>query len=282
MTERWFSETLFPDFRQVYQVSKILYEDKTEFQDVMIFETPRFGRVLALDGIIQTTELDEFCYHEMIAHVPLFAHGDVRKVLIIGGGDGGALEEVLKHPVETVAMVELDDTVVRLCREYLPGICGDAFEDGRLDLRFMDGTRFVKDTDEKFDVVIVDSTDPVGPGKALFGQEFYADCASCLSAAGILVTQSGVTFMQEAAAAETYRRMKSLFADAGLYITQVPSYGAGYMTFGWGCASEGPRRTPLADIKRRFAALKLELGYYSPEVHVASFALPTYIAALKT
>ena len=105
MTERWFSEPLFPDFRQVYQVSKILYEDKTEFQDVMIFETPRFGRVLALDGIIQTTELDEFCYHEMIAHVPLFAHGEVRKVLIIGGGDGGALEEVLKHPVETVAMV---------------------------------------------------------------------------------------------------------------------------------------------------------------------------------
>ena len=282
MTENWFSETLYPDFRQVYQVDKIVYKGRSEFQDILVFETPRFGRVLALDGIIQTTEKDEFCYHEMIAHVPLFAHGAARDVLIVGGGDGGALEEVLKHPVESVTMVELDDTVMKISREFLPGICRDAFEDQRLELHFMDGTRFVKETARKFDVIIVDSTDPVGPGAVLFSAEFYADCAACLGEAGILVTQSGVTFMQNEEAAGTYRRMKSLFTDAGLYITQVPSYGAGYMTFGWGCHSPAPRRTAASDIARRFAALDLELHYYSPRVHVASFALPTYIEALKS
>jgi spermidine synthase len=281
VTESWFSETLYPDFRQVYRVDKIVFKARSEFQDILVFETPRFGRVLALDGIIQTTEKDEFCYHEMIAHVPLFAHGAVRNVLIIGGGDGGALEEVLKHPVKTVTMVELDDTVMKISREYLPAICRDAFDDPRLDLKFMDGTRFVKETDEKFDVIMVDSTDPVGPGKVLFTGEFYTDCAACLNEAGILVTQSGVTFMQNEEAAETYQRMKSSFTDAGLYITQVPSYGAGYMTFGWGCHSLAPRRTPAADIERRFATLDLELRYYSPRVHAASFALPTYIEALK-
>ena len=281
MNEAWFTETLYPDFQQRLQISKILFETRTQFQHLMIFENPRFGRVMALDGIVQTTEGDEFCYHEMLAHVPILAHGAVRRVAIIGGGDGGALEEVLKHEVERAILVEIDVGVVEICREFLPSISGTAFDDPRHELIIADGIQFMKETDETFDVIIVDSTDPDGPSVPLFSQAFYGDCCDRLSERGILVTQSGVTFMQEHEARETHSRMSPLFADATLYLTQVPTYGAGYMTLGWGCRDVEPRRTTLEEIDRRFAATAIETRYYSPAVHVASFALPNYIEALK-
>ena len=283
MTADWFTETLYPDFQQRLQVSKVLYEAKTDFQELVIFENPRFGRVLALDGVVQTTEHDEFCYHEMLAHVPILAHGDARQIAIIGGGDGGALEEVLKHPtVERATMVEIDPGVVDLSRKFLPSICRDAFDDPRTNLVFADGTRFVKETDQIFDVIIVDSTDPIGASVPLFSQEFYADCRDRLSERGVLITQSGVTFMQEHEARDTHARMNPLFADATLYLTQVPTYGAGYMTLGWGCRSEEPRGTPIEVIERRYREAAIETRYYSPSVHVASFALPGYIDRLKS
>lgn len=283
MNGDWFTETLYPDFQQRLQVSKVLYEAKTDIQDLVIFENPRFGRVLALDGVVQTTEHDEFCYHEMLAHVPILAHGDARSVAIIGGGDGGALEEVLKHPtVETATMVEIDPGVVELSRKYLPSICGDAFDDPRTNLIFADGIRFIKETDQIFDVIIVDSTDPIGPSVPLFSQEFYADCRVRLSERGVLVTQSGVTFMQEHEARDTHERMSPLFADATLYLTQVPTYGAGYMTLGWGSRSEAPRKTPVGTIEKRYRDAAIDTRYYSPSVHVASFALPGYIERLKS
>lgn len=282
MNDDWFTETLYPDFQQRLSISKILLRRKTEFQDLVIFENPRFGRVLALDGVVQTTERDEFCYHEMLAHVPILAHGVARHVCIIGGGDGGALEEVLKHAsVQKATMVEIDPGVVELSREFLPSICKGAFDDPRANLVFADGLKFMKETDEVFDVIIVDSTDPMGPSVPLFSQEFYADCRDRLSENGILVTQSGVTFMQEHEARDTHARMDPLFADATLYLTQVPTYGAGYMTLGWGCRGEAPRQTPLAVVEERFRAADIETQYYSPETHVASFALPAYIARLK-
>jgi spermidine synthase len=280
VSDRWFSETLHPNFRQSLQIEEILFEGRTAFQDAVIFHNSRFGRVLTLDGVVQTTEGDEFCYHEMIAHVPIVAHGAAGHVLIIGGGDGGALREVLKHPVEAAVMIELDETVVNICREFMPSLSDGAFDNPRADVRFMDGIKFVSETDEKFDVIIVDSTDPIGPGEVLFTQEFYADCARCLTERGVLVTQSGVTFMQDEEAANTYQRMKPLFADASLYLTQVPTYAAGFMTFGWGCHSAELRQTDLAEITSRVAKLDLATRYYTPETHVASFALPGYIAAL--
>lgn len=282
MNDDWFTETLYPDFQQRLSISKILLRRKTEFQDLVIFENPRFGRVLALDGVVQTTERDEFCYHEMLAHVPILAHGAAKHVCIIGGGDGGALEEVLKHAsVEKATMVEIDPGVVELSREYLPSICKDAFDDPRTDLVFADGLKFMKETGAVFDVIIVDSTDPMGPSLPLFSQEFYADCRDHLSKDGILVTQSGVTFMQEHEARDTHTRMDPLFADTTLYLTQVPTYGAGYMTLGWGCRGEGPRQTPLVVVEERFGAANIDTQYYTPEIHVASFALPNYIARLK-
>ena len=277
MSDRWFSEKLYPDFHQSLQVDEILFEGRTAFQDAVIFRNSRFGRVLTLDGVVQTTEADEFCYHEMIAHVPIVAHGAAKHALIIGGGDGGVLREVLRHPVDQAVMIELDQTVVNICREFMPSLSAGAFDNPRSDVRFMDGIKFVAETDEKFDVIIVDSTDPIGPGEVLFTQEFYADCARCLTERGILVTQSGVTFMQDEEATQTYRCLKPLFSDASLYLTQVPTYAAGFMTFGWGCLSTEPRRTDVAEITRRVAKLDLGARYYTPEIHVASFALPGYI-----
>jgi spermidine synthase len=283
VTGDWFAETLYPEFQQRLRITRILHESRTRFQDVMVFENPRFGRVLTLDGIVQTTEHDEFAYHEMMAHVPVIAHGEVRRVAIIGGGDGGTLEEVLKHAgIERAVMIEIDGEVVEICRQYLPDIAGDAFDDPRTELIIDDGVKFMRETEEVFDVIIIDSTDPTGPSIPLFGSEFYGDCASHLSDNGIIVTQSGVTFMQGDEARNTHARMKPIFADATLYVTQVPTYGAGYMTLGWGCRSMAPRRTPAATIEQRFAVAGLETRYYSPAIHQACFALPAYIEALKT
>jgi spermidine synthase len=217
----------------------------------------------------------------MIAHVPIVAHGEAGRVLIIGGGDGGSLREVLKHPIDQAVMIELDESVVNICREFLPSLSAGAFDNPRGDIRFMDGIKFVAETDEKFDVIIVDSTDPIGPGEVLFTQEFYADCAKCLTERGVLVTQSGVTFMQDEEARQTHRRMKRLFADASLYLTQVPTYAAGFMTFGWGCHSTNPRQTNLAEVTSRIAKLDLGARYYNAAIHVASFALPGYIENLR-
>ena len=281
MSGDWFSETLYPEFQQSLTIDDVLFEGCTAFQDAVIFRNSRFGRVLTLDGVVQTTERDEFCYHEMMAHVPMIAHGAVEKVLIIGGGDGGVLRETLKHPTVQTTMIELDETVVEICREHMPSLSDGAFDNDRADVRFMDGIKFVKETDEKFDVIIVDSTDPIGPGKVLFTDDFYSDCARCLIEPGILVTQSGVTFMQDEEARATYQRMTSQFADSSLYITQVPTYAAGFMTFGWGSHSTEPRQTPLNEIERRLAPLDLKTKYYTSAMHVASFALPGYIEALK-
>jgi spermidine synthase len=276
----WFEETLYPQFRQSLKIDKLLYEDRSEFQHITVFENGLFGRVLTLDGVVQTTEKDEFCYHEMIVHVPMVAHGAAKNVLIIGGGDGGALREVLKHPVEQATMVELDDCVVKLCAEHMPSLSDGAFENPRAELIFADGIDFARTTDRKFDIIIVDSTDPIGPGEVLFTKEFYADCARMLTERGILVTQSGVTFMQQDEAQSTYSRMDGLFADASLYVAQVPTYAAGFMTLGWGCHSPEPRATAPAEIAHRIEVLELETRYYNAAIHCAAFALPSYIRDL--
>lgn len=169
----WFEEKLYDNWRQAFRISRTLFHEKTEFQDLIIFETPEIGRVLALDGVIQVTEGDEFVYHEMMAHVPVMAHGQARNVCIIGGGDGGVLREVLKHPgVEKAVMVEIDRSVIDLCSKYLPGISAGAFDNPRAEVIITDGIRFMAETDRKFDVIIVDSTDPIGPGEVLFSEAF--------------------------------------------------------------------------------------------------------------
>lgn len=276
-----FFEALHKGYAQSFEVDRVLYRDKTEHQDLIIFETPTFGRVMALDDIVQVTTRDEFIYHEMMTHVPIFAKGDVSDVLIIGGGDGGILREVLRHKsVERATMVEIDRTVVDLAQEHFPDISAGAFEDARAELIIADGVKFVAETDRRFDVVIVDSTDPMGPGEVLFTESFYADCHRVLKAGGVLVTQNGVPFFQGDEVTNTYRRMGKSFKDNGFYTAVVPTYIGGFMTLGWGTDDASLRDVAVETLRQRFAAAAIETRYYSPEMHKASFALPPFITDL--
>jgi spermidine synthase len=280
VSEGWFEEKLFPHVRQTFEITRILVRERTEHQDLVIFETPTYGRVLALDDIVQVTEKDEFVYHEMMTHVPMLAHGRARKVLIIGGGDGGILREALKHRVTQVTMVEIDRGVVDLCTKHMPSIGAKAFKDRRANLVIDDGARFVAETRDRFDVIIVDSTDPMGPGEVLFTDAFYRNCRRCLTEGGILVNQNGVPFMQPGEVTMTYRRRRKVFADAGFYIAAVPSYYGGFMTLGWASNDKKARDVPLATLARRFAAARLKTKYYTPAIHRAAFALPAFVSAL--
>ncbi len=257
----------------------MLYEGETAFQKIQIFENAALGRVLALDGIVQTTEADEFMYHEMLAHVPLFGYGTARRVLIIGGGDGGLLEEVLKHPIENVWMIEIDGEVVELCRKHLSSIFGAAFEDLRAELVIANGADYLAASDETFDLILVDSTDPVGPEKVLFELPFYESCRAHLGADGVLVTQNGVPFFQGDELSVTAANLNAVFARSGFYVVPVPTYPGGVMTLGWASAGTDLAQ-PDADLEARYEGAALETRDYTPAVHRAAFALPEYVADL--
>ena len=256
-------------------------ERTTDHQKLLIFENPRFGRVMVLDGVVQTTEGDEFIYHEMLAHVPLFAHGFARRVLVIGGGDGGMLREVLRHrEVERAVQVEVDAAVIDTCREHLPHHSAGAFEDLRAEIVIADGARYVAESNECFDVVICDSTDPEGPGTVLFSPAFYAACRRRLAPGGVLVTQNGVAFFQPEVARGTARAFAGTFRDWHFFSAAVPAYVGGIMLFGWASDDATLRAVPLVTLEQRFAAADLPTRYYNPEVHIASFALPQYVREL--
>ncbi len=274
----WSEELLHRDFRIKLKIDRVLYDSETEHQRLMLFENATFGRVLTLDSIIQTTEADEFIYHEMLAHVPVLAHGAAKRVLIIGGGDGGMAEEVLKHrSVERVTMVEIDADVVAFSRKHLPSICRGAFDDPRLDLVIADGAKYAAETDDRFDVAIIDSTDPVGPGEALFSERFYGDVKRCLDPGGIIATQNGVPFLQPDELRDTVAAFRKMFRDASCYLATVPTYTGGPMAFGWGTDDPALRQIPVRELQRRFDAAGIDTRYYSPAVHVGAFALPPYI-----
>jgi spermidine synthase len=273
-----FTETMPEGYGQSFHMDKLLYETKTDHQHLMIFQNAVFGRVMVLDGIVQTTEKDEFIYHEMMAHVPILAHGHARRVLIVGGGDGGLLREVIRHrQVTHVTQVEIDAQVIDLCRRYLPNHSQGAFDDPRVEIVIDDGLGFVRQTDARFDVILSDSTDPVGPGQALFQEVFYAACRRCLTPGGILVTQNGVPFLQLDEVESTARRISRVFADWHFFSAAIPAYTGGIMTFAWGTDDKTLRHTDIEVLRTRFAAAGIQPGYYTPEIHAAAFALPQYI-----
>ncbi len=273
----WFEEKLYASVRQTYKITRILYREKTAHQDLIIFETPVYGRVLALDGVVQVTEKDEHVYHEMMTHVPILAHGRVLRVLIIGGGDGGILRETLRHKVERVTMVEIDRSVVDMCLKFMPSIPGRAFDDRRTELVIADGARFVAETDHRFDVIIVDSTDPIGPGEVLFTESFYRNCHRRLGPNGILVNQNGVPFLQSSEVTLTFRRRRKFFKDAGFYVAAIPSYYGGLMALGWASNNVRARAVAVATLRKRTKAVRLKTRYYTPEIHAAAFALPQFV-----
>jgi spermidine synthase len=200
--------------------------------------------------------------------------------LVIGGGDGGAIEEIMKHrTVEHVRLVELDAEVIAAAREYLPSVCGDAFDDPRLSLTIGDGAAHLARSADRYDVIIVDSTDPIGPGVALFTPSFYQACKRCLAPGGILVTQSGVTFVQGPVLRDTLRGLGGHFAEATCYLATIPAYIGGPMAFGWASDDPALSRTPSAELARRLDQAAIETRYYTPEVHRAAFALPAYLAS---
>ena len=279
-----YAETLYDSYGQEFVVDKVYFEHKTDHQHLIIFENAKFGRVMALDGIIQTTEADEFIYHEMLTHVPLLAHGNVKRVLIIGGGDGGMLREVCKHAsVEHITQVEIDGQVVDMCKEYLPKHSAGAYDDPRVNIVIDDGAKFVRECTDRFDVIISDSTDPIGPGDVLFTSDFYENCKKCLTEGGVMVTQNGVAYMQLDEVTTTAKRLQPYFADFSFYSAAIPTYIGGIMTFAWAVDNKALRLLTADTIEQRFNVANIKCRYYNPAIHVASFALPQYILdALET
>src|SRR6185436_6746505 len=211
--KRWIAETLFDDlgFRMMLEAERVLYETQTQHQHLVLFEQKFFGKVLMLDGAIQVTTKDEFIYHEMMTHVPILAHGNAREVLIIGGGDCGIAEEVLKHKsVRRLTQVEIDASVVEFSKQHFPQFTRPVLGNSRFDLIIDDGMNYVARTDRRFDAIIVDSTDPQGPGKVLFSERFYRACKGCLAAGGVLVTQNGVPIVQSGELVSSIRKFRKL------------------------------------------------------------------------
>lgn len=281
---RWVSETLFEQqgLRTSFAADRILHETHTQHQHLVLFENRLFGKMLMLDGATQVTTRDEFIYHEMMAHVPIFAHGAARQVLIVGGGDCGIAEEVLKHPaVESVTQVEIDASVVEFAEEHFPEFTGPVRGDRRFDLVIGDGMNFVANAERRFDVVIVDSTDPHGPGAVLFTPQFYAACRRCMSPGGVMVTQNGVPFLQPAELAGSIGHFRKLFEDVGCYIAAIPTYVGGHMAMGWAAFDRRLRQTPAEVLgERHMAAGQFVTKYWTPEVQHAAFALPRFIAQI--
>jgi spermidine synthase len=280
--KRWIQEMLFDSLglRMSYAAERIRAERRSEHQNLLLFDHRHFGKVLMLDGAVQLTTGDEFIYHEMMSHVPIFAHGRAREVLIVGGGDCGLAKEVLKHrSIERITQVEIDGAVVDFAKEHLPELAAPVLAEPRFDLVIADGMTYVTETTRRFDVIMVDSTDPTGPGAALFSSEFYAAAKRCLAPGGVLVTQNGVPFLQSDELVSTVRHLRRLFADASCYVVAVPTFVGGHMAMGWGSDNPRLRRVSVRTIAQRHGkASAFATRYWTPEVHAAAFALPRFIA----
>lgn len=277
--ELWFSEPHTPDVRLSVRVDRQIYGGESEFQKIDIFESPELGRFLVLDGYIMLTEKDEFIYHEMITHVPMAVHPGVRRVLVIGAGDGGVVRELAKYPeIERIDLAEIDEQVVWVCREYLPRV-SCCMGDERLHIYYEDGLKFVRRKENEYDLIIVDSTDPFGPGEGLFTKEFYGSCFKALKEDGIMVNQHESPFYEADAVAcmRAHRRIVESFPISRVYQAHIPTYPSGHWLFGF--ASKTCH--PVHDLdSERWLQRELETKYYTPKLHQGAFCLPAYVEKL--
>lgn len=255
---------------------KKLYEGKSKYQQIAFYDTKDYGKVLLLDGILQTTENDEFIYHEILCHVPMLLHPNPEKVLVVGGGDGGSLEELLKHPIKEAWMVDIDGKVVKLCQKYLPSISKNAFQDKRTHLIIGDGQKIIKRLENYFDVIILDLSDPRGPAKKLISTNFYQNVKKALTKNGLVSIQSGSFDCQPELINTIYNRIKKVFPFIEIRKAMVPSYQAGEYGFTVGLKLN-PQKTTQANLEKRFKKCKLRLNYYNPEIHFSSKVLPQYL-----
>ncbi|GHU55489.1 spermidine synthase [Clostridia bacterium] len=274
--ELWFSELHTQNVKFSIKVDRHIVSQKSEFQKIDIFDTPEFGKVLVLDGYLMLTERDEFIYHEMVSHVPLAVNPNIKKVLVIGGGDGGTVNQLVKYKnIETIHMVEIDKLVVDLCREHMPFVAGN-LNNERVSLFYEDGLKFVRQTKDKYDLIIVDSTDPFGPGEGLFTKEFYGNCYKALADDGIFVNQHESIFYAEYATAmkNAHSKIKSFFPVALCYQAHIPTYPSGHWLFGF--ASK--KFEPCKDIQpAEWQNFGIKTKYYNPTLHLGAFALPQYV-----
>ncbi len=273
--ELWVTETHDNTMRLGFRVKKTLFTGKSPYQKVDVVETADHGVMLLNDGLIMLSQRDEFIYHEMIAHVPLFVHPSPKKVLVIGGGDGGSAREILKHKnIEKVVMVEIDGMVVEASKKFLPEV-SYGLDDPRLDLLIEDGVKFTENTKEKFDVVIIDSTDPVGPATPLFGRSFYENVSKILNPGGILISQAESPFYGSKIQRVMLANQRPFFKKLHIYLFSNLTYPGGLWSFGF--ASKG--LCPVKDFDRKkVQKANINTGYYNPEIHVAAFALPGFIS----
>ena len=277
--ELWFTERHTNGVNFSIKVDRQLFSGQSEFQRIDIFDSKEFGRFLALDGYMMLTEKDEFIYHEMIVHVPMAVHPNVKKVLVIGAGDGGVIRELCRYEtIETIDMVEIDELVVEVSKKYLP-TTACCFDDPRLNIFYQDGLRFVRTKENEYDLIIVDSTDPFGPGEGLFTKEFYGNCFKALNETGIMVNQHESPFYQTDAIAmqRAHKRIVESFPISRVYQAHIPTYPSGHWLFGF--ASK--KYHPIKDFhKTKWNARGMKTKYYNTGIHVGSFALPNYVEEL--
>ena len=269
----WFTENHTENVRFSFKIKKQLYSSKSYYQQIDVFDTFEFGRVLVLDGYIMLTEKDEYIYHEMVTHVPMAVNPEIENVLIIGAGDGGTLREIgrYKH-IKRIDMVEIDEQVVNVCKEYLPQTAC-SFNDPRLNLFIADGLKFVRQKSNDYDLIIVDSTDPFGPGEGLFTKEFYGNCFKALTDKGILINQHESTYYDSYVdmVKRTHKRIGGSFPVAMVYQTHIPTYPSGQWLFGF--ASKNLH--PIHDLQEdKWNEFKLKTKYNNTNLHKGCFALP--------
>lgn len=274
--EMWFSEFHTPDVKHSIRVERQLYSQQSDYQRIDIFESPEFGRVLALDGNVMLTERDEFIYDEMITHVPMAVHPGITDILVIGAGDGGVVRELTRYDrVKRIDLVEMDPQVVQACRQFLPGnAC--RLDDTRVKIYYENALRFIRRCEAAYDLIVVDSTDPFGPSEGLFTREFYGNCYNALKPDGIMVNQQGSPFYAQDAEAmkRSHKRIVSTFPISKVYQAHIPTYAAGYWLFGF--ASK--KYHPTADLDAKaWKALNLRTRYYTTRLHVGAFALPAFL-----
>ena len=275
--DRWFAEYHAPDVKLALE-AELLYQEQTPYQKLAVLRNRSFGVFLALDGFVQSTERDEFIYHDMICHPALAVNPNIKRVLIIGGGDGGTAREVARYPqIQSIDMVEIDEAVCRACQRFLPQMADVFSSEPRLNLLIGDGVAFVAAAkDATYDLIIVDSTDPIGPGEGLFSHKFYADCNRILSDQGILINQHESAFYDNDATElrRAHQKIAANFPIARIYGFNMPTYASGYWYFGF--ASK--QLDPLADLQAEYwRSLGLKSDYYNIEVHRAAFAMPNYV-----
>ena len=277
--ELWYTENHSKEAKFSIKVEKQLYSGQSDFQRMDVFESNEFGRFFTLDGLVMITEKDEFIYHDMIVHVPMATNPEIRNVLVIGAGDGGTVRELTRYAhLENIDMVEIDQMVVDICREYFPNSTS-GLDDARVHLYFEDGLKFVQEKKNVYDLIIVDSTDPIGPGEGLFTREFYKNCYEALTEDGILVNQHESPFYEEyqRAMKRSHKRIHEFFPVAKVYQVHIPTYASGHWLFGFASKSLDPAK----DLKEEWwNSLGLETGYYNTEIHSAAFALPNYVKKL--